>query len=340
MLKDLEYIEELLNSYIDGELDERKNNEVKRLIDNDQDVKHLFESLSRCKNLVGSLRPATVPEGFSESVIRNLERNILLADTEVYQHHKKGKRRLVFRHFLTAAAMLALVAMLSYVVFDVFVPKSSRQKFADNVLNRKQKPQVLYEKPFADVLPPQDVAVAVPKGPSVPLIARLTLITESPIETDWLVGKALMNTGLFDKTSAVDRKTGSVKYVLSCDRNSLVNLIGELNFIWPKCSNATLEMGTEQQGKYVTINNISARQILDICKADNYNQRIRMASDLAVINEIAVADVLRNYFAQQNTDSEFLIPDKPVLTSSERTELPKTNTAAEPANFTITVIGK
>ncbi|HBG26997.1 MAG: hypothetical protein A2Y10_20220 [Planctomycetes bacterium GWF2_41_51] len=338
-MKDIEQLEELLNSYIDGELDERKSNEVKRLIDNDKNARLAFESLHRCRKLLGSLRPSAAPEGFCESVTRDLERNILLADTEVYQHSKKGKRRLIYRHFITAAAMIALVAALSYVVLDIFVPKSARQKFADNVLNRKPKPQVLFEQPFAQA-PEQDIVVAAPKGPSVPLVAKLTLITDSPVEADWLIGKALMNTALFDKTSAVDRKTGSVKYVLSCDRNSIVSLIGELNFIWPKCSDATLQIGTEQQGKFITINNVSARQTLDICKADNYNHRLRMASDIAMINQIAVTDVLQNYLAKQNADSDFIVPNKPVLTSSEKIEKPLSDNVSEPANFTITIIGK
>lgn len=337
-MKDFEQLEELLNSYIDGELDERKTNEVKRLIDNDKQARKTYDSLHRCRQLLSSLPHASAPEGFCESVTRDLERNILLADTEVY-HNKKGKRRLVFRKMMTAAAMLALVAALSYVVFDIFVPKTARQKFADNVLSRKTKPQVLYEKPFAQA-PEQVKEVLAPKGPAVPLVARLTLVTESPVETDWLIGKALMNTALFDKTLSVDRKTGYIKYVLSCDRNSIVSLLGELNFIWPKCSGAALEVGTEQQGKYITVNNISARQTLDICKADSYNQRVRMASDIAMINQVAVTDVLKDYFAKQNADSEFIVPDKPVLTSSEKPEQIQPQDTSEPASFTITVLAK
>ncbi len=338
-MKDFEQLEELLNSYIDGELDERKANEVKRLIDNDKQARKTYDSLHRCRQLLSSLSHTSAPEGFCESVTRDLERNILLADTEVY-HNKKGKRRLVFRKMMTAAAMLALVAALSYVVFDIFVPKTARQKFADNVLSRK-KPQLLYEKPFAQAPEPEQVKeVPALKGPAVPLVARLTLVTESPVETDWLIGKALMNTALFDKTLSVDRKTGYIKYVLSCDRNSLVSLLGELNFIWPKCSDAALEVGTEQQGKYITVNNISARQTLDICRADTYNQRVRMASDIAMINQVAVADVLKDYLAKQNADSEFIVPDKPVLTSSENPLKTQPQETSEPASFTITVLAK
>jgi hypothetical protein len=50
-MKDIENIEELLNCFIDNELDERKSNEVKRLIDNDAKVREMYESLNRYKSL-------------------------------------------------------------------------------------------------------------------------------------------------------------------------------------------------------------------------------------------------------------------------------------------------
>lgn len=334
-MKDYEQMEELINSFVDGELDERKSNEVKRLIDNDQHAHKLYDSVISYKKLINSIRPSAAPEGFAESVKRNLERDILLADSEIYQP-KKGQQRLVLRHFLTAAAMLALVAVLSYIIFDISVPQTTRTKLADNIFHRIKKPQIVTNvKPSA---PPFDKAVQIPKGPTVPLVAKLTLTTESPVETDWLIGKALMNTGLFEKASGVERKSGSVKYSISCDRKAIANLMQELAFIWPKCSDAVLEVGTEQQGKFVKIDNVSSRQALDICKADSFNQRIRIANDVAAINQSADTDILRNYFAGQTNGSELLMPDKPALTSTEKSE-PQTVTT-DPAHLTITVIGK
>ncbi|MEN6386531.1 MAG: hypothetical protein ABFD79_15240 [Phycisphaerales bacterium] len=336
-MKDIENIEELLNCFIDNELDERKSNEVKRLIDNDAKVREMYESLSRYKKLICSLRPAGVPEGFAQSVTLNLEREMLLADTGIY-YQKKGKRRFVMRQFITAAAMIVLLAMLSFVIFDVFVPKSSRQRFANNYLHRKS--QVVIENPTAKLEPVEDKIVELPKGPAVPLVVRLTLITESPIETDWLIGKALTSTSLFDKTSAVDRKSASVKYSLSCDRKALLGLMEELTFVWPKCEKAIMEVGTEQSGKFVTVNNITAGQMLEICKASTFTQRMRIAGDVSVINEAADTDVLRNYFARQNADSELIIADKPALTSTEKIAEPQNEISTDPANLTIMVIGK
>jgi hypothetical protein len=340
-MKDTEYIEELLNSYIDGELDERKSNEVRRLIDNDAEVRQFFETLTRYKKLMGSIPSAAAPEGFAEGVAKRLERQVLLADTGVYHHHA-GRRHLVIRRLMTAAAIVVLMAVLSLIVFDIFVPKASRDKFVNSALNRKQKPQVLYEKPFADAKPPQDEVIKVPaqNTTAVPMVVKLTLTTDSPVETDWLIGKALMNTGLFDKTAAIDRKTGSVRYVLNCSADSLVNLMGELRFIWPKCTDAKLEIGTEQAGKYITVNNVTSQQVLEICKADNYGQRIRMANDMAIINNFTAPDVLARYIAKEDVDYDLLMPEKPVLTSAEQAKQPQPADSAGQANLTIVVIGK
>ncbi|PKL48228.1 MAG: hypothetical protein CVV39_04690 [Planctomycetes bacterium HGW-Planctomycetes-1] len=340
-MKDIEYIEELLNSYIDGELDERKSNEVRRLIENDAEVRQFYDSLTRYKKLVGSVPPVSAPEGFAEGVAKRLERQILLADTGVYHHHA-GRRHLILRRLMTAAAIIVLGAVLSLIVFDIFVPKTSRDKLVDSALGRKQKPQVFYEKPFADAPPAEDKPIAIKpaKVSPFPMVAKLTLTTDRPVETDWLIGKALTNTGLFDKTVAVDRKTGSVKYVLNCGEESLVSLINELSFIWPKCSDAKLEVGTEQAGKYVAVNNITAQQTLEICKADSYSQRIRMANDLAIINDSMAEDVVKKYLVQEDINYDLLIPDKPVLTSAEKTEPAKAESTAGRANFTIIVIGK
>lgn len=343
-MKEIENIEELLNSYIDNELDERKGNEVKRLIDNEPEVRQLFETINRHKLLVNALRSAAAPEGFSESVTRSLERQMLLADTGIYQH-KKGKRRLAFRHFLTAAAMFVLLAALSYVVLDVFVPQSTRQKFTDSVFRRSTKPKIIAADAPDFAKPIADSPLETPKGPAVPLIARLTLVTENPVELDWLIGKALMNTSLFEKTLSVERRTDFVKYSLSCERSALTGLLSELTSIWPKCSDTMMEVGTEQPGKFVTVNNISAQQTMDICKADSYNLRMRIANDLAVVNQTAQTDFLRSYFARQNSGSELLTADKPALTSAEKSEQTdevsqsaQTIISSDSANLTIIVM--
>ncbi|MDD5133873.1 MAG: hypothetical protein PHP01_00500 [Phycisphaerae bacterium] len=338
-MKDIEHIEEMLNSYIDGELDERSSTEVKRLIDNDKEVFALYDSLKRYKSLMDTISQTPCPEGLHENITKQLERQILLADVDSYSH-RAGKRHLIVRRLMTAAAIVVLGGILSLVVMDIFVPKSSRDKLISDAMGIKPIKQVLYEKPFPDEPPPQDKKVVQKKHYDLPLVAVLTLQTDKPIEVDWLVAKALNTVGLFKQTSSIERQTGSVRYVLKCSKTSLLNLLGELSFVWLQCANAKLDIGAEQTGKYVTVDNITAEQMMDICKADDSAVRLRMANDLAVINNTAAESVEKLYIAD-SLDYEKLLARKPAIASTEK--IPDTNQPVDnslTSTITILVVSK
>lgn len=339
-MKDMELIEEMLNCYIDGELDERKSNEIKRLIDHDKEIYSLYDSLMRYKDIMDTVRRQPAPQGLCDNINAQLEREILLADTKIYSH-KAGRRHLMTRQFMTAAAVIALAAILSVVIFDIFVPKSSRERLLSNAFRKKPTKQILYEKPFDETKQQDDKQIVPEKVYDAPLVAILTLKTNSPIEVDWLVAKALTTTGLFNRTAAIDRQPGSVRYVINCSTQSLVSLMQELSFIWPQCTSAKMDIGTEQAGKYITINNISARQVMEICTANSFGQRLRMANDLAVINKVTTPATTDRLYAAADINYDSLMAQKPVITSAE-----KTQTAEQPpdnskkATLTIIVISK
>lgn len=335
-MKDMENIEELLNCYLDGELDERKSNEVKRLIDNDSDIQNLYDSLTRYKNLMNTVSQVPAPEGLCDNITAYLEREVLLADTPIYSL-KAGKRHLMARRFIAVAAVIVLAAALLAVIFDIFVPPSSRRQFVAGAMRKKAVKQVLYEKPFPDTKQPQDIKVAPPKNYEVPFVAILTLKTSSPIEVDWFVAKALTTTNLFGQTAAIDRQAGIVKYVVNCSNQSLAALIQELSFIWPQCTDTKIDIGTEQMGKYITVSNISAQQAMEICNAENSSQRLRMANDLAIINKFRTPSVIDRQYAAADIDYDTLISQKPTLTSTEKTQI-EGQPAGDVKNATLTII--
>jgi hypothetical protein len=339
-MKDTEQIEEMLNCYIDGELDERKSNEVKRLIDNDKEIQSLYDSLKRYKNLMDAVCQAPAPEGLCDNITAQLERKVLLADTEVYSH-KAGRRHLMARRLMTAAAVIALAAVLFTVVFDIFVPKSSRQQLLSGAMRKKAIKEVLYEKPFDDAKQQEDIKIVPQNSYDVPLVAILTLKTNSPIEVDWFIAKALTTTDLFNRTAAIDRQPGAVRYVINCSNQSLVNLIQELSFIWPQCTSTKIDIGTEQTGKYITINNISAGQAMEICKAENLGQRLRIANDLAIINKFTSPAVIDRLYAAADINYDLLVTQKPALTSTEKTQIAgQSPDNIKNATLTIIVISK
>lgn len=335
-MKDMEQIEEMLNCYIDGELDERKSNEVKRLIDNDSQIQSLYDSLKRYKNLMDTVCSVPSPEGLCDNITAHLEREVLLADTQIYSL-KAGRRHLMARRLMTAAAVIALAAVLTFVIFDIFVPKSSRQQLLSGALRKKVIKQVLYEKPFDETKQQQDTKIVPQNSYDVPLVAVLTLKTNSPIEVDWSVAKALTTTNLFNQTAAIDRRTGVVRYVINCNDQSLVSLMQELSFIWPRCTDTKIDIGTEQAGKYITIDNIGAGQVIEICKAENSGQRLRMANDLAIINKFTTPAITDRLYAAADIDYDLLVTQKPTLTSTEKTQIAG-QSSNEIKNATLTII--
>jgi anti-sigma factor RsiW len=71
-------IEELLSSYIDGELSERQCNEVKRLLDHDPQVAEMLSHMQRQKELLNALEVETAPETMLDDIKATLERSMLL----------------------------------------------------------------------------------------------------------------------------------------------------------------------------------------------------------------------------------------------------------------------
>ncbi len=70
-------IDELLNSFIDGELPPRQQTEVQRLIAHDPQVGQRLRQLQKCKMLLASLPFAEAPAGMLENIKAALEREAL-----------------------------------------------------------------------------------------------------------------------------------------------------------------------------------------------------------------------------------------------------------------------
>ncbi|MCD4831325.1 MAG: hypothetical protein K8R02_05880 [Anaerohalosphaeraceae bacterium] len=337
-MKEFDKTEELLNSYLDGELDERRSTEAKRLIDHDEDVRAKYETLEKYKSLVEALPCDKAPGNTFEEITHRLEREVLW-DNSPESSYKAGRRHLFLRRLVTTAAVLFLAAGLFVIIFDVFVPESTRKQFVAN-FGRERQSQVLYERPFADAkMEPtvvEDVRVEPENSPIVPLSAKLVFKTSAPIQVDMFVGKAIMNRQLFAKTTAVVRKSSSIYYELECDKSDLISLIDDLAILWKKCQDVQMSVETEIFDNYVTIDRISASDVLEICQVQNYNQRMRMAEDISKINAVSPAAMVIEKLYAGGTDIDlnmFELP-KPVLTEPEDVQA---KTIEDPAKLTIIV---
>jgi len=100
-------IDELLNSYIDGELSQEQQIEVHQLIADDDQIAHRLRDLQRCKMLVACLPRAQAP-------------------TEIFSF--LVARKPLRRRVLAVAAVAALMAVSAAVIYSIFAPKSAADR--------------------------------------------------------------------------------------------------------------------------------------------------------------------------------------------------------------------
>jgi len=121
-MNDAEYpnIEELLSSFIDGELTDRQRTEIERLIAHGAKLAKRLRELQKCKMLVGSLPHAQAPVEMLDEI---KERTLLTRRAE-HLSGWAGTAHLLARKVVAAAAMIGLIAILGAVIFSIVTPES------------------------------------------------------------------------------------------------------------------------------------------------------------------------------------------------------------------------
>ncbi len=234
-------IEELLNSFVDGELTQREATEVERLIADDARIAQRLRELQKSKMLVGSLPRSEAPAEMADEIKASLERRTLLvqsqggrpsAQAERFDEprpfegldERTGARHLLVRKVLAAAAMVGLVAILAAVVYTIVAPES------------------------------------VP--PTAGFRGRLELKTSNVIAVNSFIKKAIEDNGL--KYSSPGSQGDKSIYALSCSREDLSSLLADLDNIWERFNSTTLFVETKTPGKEVVVDGVSAEQIADL----------------------------------------------------------------------------
>ncbi|MHC4085865.1 MAG: anti-sigma factor family protein [Planctomycetota bacterium] len=225
-------IEELLNSYIDGELTEREKTEVQRLISHDAQVAHRLRELQMSKMLVSSLPRAEAPARILDGVKASLETEALSngpAWNEEPSGGRVGVRHLMVRKFLAAAAMIGLVAILGGVVYTIVAPETH---------------------PVAPV-------------PVVAFDGRLELKTDVLSTVNTFIDRAIEDKGLSNSIS-VKSQGGKRVYSLTCSQEDLNLLLADLTGIWESCNSTTLFVNMPGEKEF---DDVSTERIITIVDA-------------------------------------------------------------------------
>jgi hypothetical protein len=250
-------LEELLNSYIDGELSERQCNEVKRLIAHNEEAAELLKELQKYKALLGSLPRAGAPAHLFENVRATLERRVLLGEYAGKANARAGAAHLFARRMAAAAAMIALVGVLGIVIYNIVKPEAA---------------------------PPVNVGKMFPTAITQPenTLAKLELQFQTEQATavnQFIYRNIILDNGL-EKNVTIDRRHDKNVYLFSCGRARAGMVLEELGTIWDKFKDVRLFVnGTDS-----SIVNVTAAQAIQIAKETSAQEQIKLAKDFAAAN--------------------------------------------------------
>jgi len=306
-----ERIDELLNSYIDDELTVERQAEVERLIDQDAKIAQRLRQLQKCQILVGSMPYAEAPASILEGVKASLADRSLPGEKQPAYEQQAGKKYVLLRKVLAAAAMVGLAAVLSAVIHRFVLPKTAPEKTTART-----------------------VASSVFSG-------RLELKTSALNAVDAFIKSAIDDNGL-SATINPERRQSRRIYSLDCTREGLHSLLDDLDNIWTELDSATLFVNTETFGVQTVVDAVTTKQIAEIAGQDSSERRIELAKDFAVLNNIAEnlpdKEIRVAIEAGDSSLTQQWRMLKPVLTSNQKTVKKPADQVQEKQTVHLTII--
>jgi hypothetical protein len=302
-------MEELLNSYLDGELSSRDCAEVQRLIGEDKAIARRLRQLERCKILVSSLPPAEPPAELVSGIKELLRSRSAGVGGLEHIERRRGAQHLLARQVAAAAVIIGLLGLMGAVVYKIVAPEGTVRPIAAVKPAPTIKPEALPVE--------AEKTVAAEDKTSVGLYS-LQLQTADFVAIDAFVNKLLDESSWLSYEVTKDGRSRSIYRVL-CSRGGLETLVSDLATVWTKFDSATFVVHTDDVGKYVAIEQVRPEQITDVAKKDTLNGRVKLAKDFAVLNsaERLMPDQKLLAF-QDKTYPELIAIPKPVLTSGEK----------------------
>ena len=332
-MKEIPNMDELLNSFIDGELPARQQTEVQRLVDHDEKIAQRLQQLQKCKMLLSSLPVTEAPPQILENVKASLAPGSPgLDESAPRRTERAGTRHLLGRKVFAAAAMLGLVGILTAVVYTIVAPETVTQRPV--AVERRELPTAVPKgTPFGvDVVKPAPTIVA------APFSGRLELRTSYLPAVVAFINRAIEDNVPSDEWIASDQSDVREPHALICSSESFNLLLAELGNIWDKLDSATLFVDTEVFGQRVVIDAVTAEQIAGIVNQDDSKRRIEVAKDFAVLNNIAEYLPGREILtAIDDTTVGLITPPKPVLTSNQKTIKKSATGAKADKNVCLTI---
>jgi hypothetical protein len=251
-------LDELLNSYVDGELSVRQRTEVNRMVSNDPKIAARLRQIQKCRTLVSALPVAQAPSFIMENVRASLKAKTEMSEeAHVSSSKRAGNTRIILlRRVLAAAAMISLAAILM-IVINMLTPS----QIGDSPNTAKR-------------------AVA-----DMRFSGKLELKAGDLRGVDSIISRAIEESGLSDYATSIKEANRRV-YTVNCSKAGLIQFLSELNDNWDKLSSASLSVDTGVFAKSVEIKGVTPSQIEQIANQKDVNQSVEVAKDIAVRNSI------------------------------------------------------
>jgi len=310
-------IDELLSSFIDGELTDSQRADVERLIAYNPQVAQRLQQFQKIKMMVSSLPHVKSPREMVERIKASLAAEALSAEQPIYLDERKGMRQLLLRRVVAVAAMIALVAILGGVVYSILVPETAFERATMTA---------------ADVESLSDITT------TVVFSGRLELKAGALPAVDAFINRAIEDNGLSDYVTKTAQPSNRL-YSLNCSRGDLNSLLADLQGIWQRFGSTTLYVDTERFNVPVVVNAVTAEQTAEIINQDNPEKSIEAAKDFAILNNMAELMPGRQISAAIDNKGVDLIPiPKPVLTGGDRKKTEKTVTPESKRDVSLTIV--
>jgi len=268
-------LDELLSSFIDGELSPRQKTEVQRMAAHDPAVAKRLRQLQNCRTLFCSLPPAEAPGDMLEQIRQSLERKTLLQEQPVVTRHGTGVIHLVFRKLTAAAAMITLLALLGAVVYQVVAPVSGPEPTTTVAM----APTGTSPTDTGGRMPPM---VVEDKGFS----GRLELQTAMFVSTDAFVKRAVDTCGLENLAKPEIMGNRSVYRVVGT-REEISRLVATLGSVWDEVDSASLEVERPEGAGAVAVDAVTAEQAATVVARHSTEGSIEAAQVYAAMNHMA-----------------------------------------------------
>ena len=275
-------MDELLSAYLDGQLSDRRHNEITRLLGHDPEVVSRLNTLQRQRDLLEALPVEKAPPGLAQDILACLERRFILEEYPKITRTSAGAKQLFARRLVTAAAILLTISVLGVVLWQILGPIPLPGGFFGG--GRHGGPGT-----GTAAGPSTPVSPVMPSVPYATFSAVLELQTERTRALRDHLKKVIFTNGLQELCPG-PRHEGEVwTYVIRGPAGRVTALLNDLRDVWPLCSETGLTLHGPEMTQAVRIDAVSIAQIQSLLGQASDLQRLWAAERFARLNALQPA---------------------------------------------------